>query len=93
MQLVNGLPGVVTVVEHEAIPRLRDAQTARDLTRGEQHPPEELPMLHTRGGDVHERQPRHDEHMHRSLRRHVTKGDEFLGQVEIHNAALAIVNN
>ena len=71
MQLVNGLPGVFTVVEHEAIAGLRDAQAARDLTGGEQHPPEELPMLSPRGGDVHEGQARHDEHMHRRDRKSV----------------------
>ena len=45
MQLVNGLPRVFTVVENEAIARLRDAQAARDFSGGEQHPPEELSML------------------------------------------------
>ncbi len=82
MQMRDSLPGVASIVDHEAVARGFEAEFTGHLRRGEEKFSEDHGIVRGGDGDVRDDFFGDHEHMSWRLGGDVTKGDEFLRLID-----------
>ena len=79
MHVWHGLPSVLTVIDDQAIARIRDAEFAPESCGDDEKVPEHLLMCRFDVGNARDRVDGHDEHMNGRLRLNIAECDaEFI---------------